>query len=573
VAILLLIALAELGCQKKAAGPPPRYAFLRFENLSGDASLDWTGRAASEILPVSLAGALDGPVLNADGVERLAPALGVRSATAPGISSEHTQAVAAGANRIVSGYVERVGGEIRVVATEEDVANGAALQVDSAEDPSYLGALGKLAREISPKARPLPTTNDNVVRLFATALDSAPETAEQDLEQAARLDPDFGPAWLALARIEISRRDLSGASQVIDEARRHKLDALTAANLDLEDATLKNEPPIERVAVERRIATLSPADIALLRNVAQNEIEAGEFAAGAADWKKATDASPDDPAVWNSLGYARSYAGDYPGALAALQEYARLRPADANPLDSMGDLNFSFRKFSQAAASYLQASAKDPAFQSYGDLYKASWAKFRAGDKAGADALFAKFRDARTKAHDPLIALPAADWLYRTGRPEEGVKMLRQAVAAAGQTQLRPDGYTQLAIWDLLAGDRAKARKDAAAAGTAVSAPLLIVRFASLPSAPAAEWDARADRMLPGPAMAALRPLALGYALLLDGKRDAASQVWDQVMAQTRATDFFVPAIGSRLRGKQLEHPLLPDPGAFNPFLALLDKL
>src|SRR5208282_5735411 len=112
-----------------------------------------------------------------------------------------------------------------------------------------------------------------------------------------------------------------------------------------ENATLQGEPAAARIAVERRIAALSPADRVLLRSIAQNEIEAGEFAEGAADWKNLTDAIPGDPLAWNDLGYARSYAGDYAGALAALQQYARLRPAEANPLDSMGDLSYSFRKF------------------------------------------------------------------------------------------------------------------------------------------------------------------------------------------------------------------------------------
>jgi Tfp pilus assembly protein PilF len=571
--VFLLIASAEFSCQKKAVGPPPRYAVVRFENLSGDPSLEWAGRAASELLPVSLAGAMDGPVLNAAALERLAPLLGARPAAAPGISSERAQAVLAGATRIFSGYVDRAGGAIRVVANEEDVPSGKSLRVVSAEDASFLDAIVKLAREVSPRARPLPTGNENAARLFASALETPADAAKGDLEQATRMDPDFGPAWLALARVEMVQSDRSAAASVIDQARLHKLDALTLAGLDLEAAMLKGEPAAARIAAERRIAALSPADTTLLRSVAQSEIEAGEFAAGAADWKKLTDALPGDSLAWNSLGYARSYAGDYAGALAAFREYARLRPADANPLDSMGDLNYSYRKFGEAAASYLQASAKNPAFERYGDLYKAAWAKFNAGDRAGADALFEKFRAARDKANDPLTVLFAADWLYRTGHPEDGVKSLRQAVASTAQAALRANGYSQLAVWDLLAGDRAKAAADAAAAGPVASTPALIARFSALPSAPPAEWETRAERMLAGPAVAGLRQLALGYALLLDGKREAALPVWGKIAAQTRATDFFIHAIDTRLRGKQLDHPLLPDPNAFNQFAALPERL
>ncbi len=569
--VLLPIALAEFSCQKKAAGPLPRYAVVRFENLSGDPSLEWTGRAASEILPVSLASAMDGPVLNAEALERLAPALGSRPAAAPGISSERAEAVLAGATRIFTGYIERVAGAIRVVATEEDPGSGRSIRVTAAEDPSLLGAMGKLARGISPGARPWLTTNENAARLFTTALETAPDAAAGDLEQATRMDPDFGPAWLALVRLDLARGDRSGAAGVIDEARRHKLDALTLAKLDLESALVKGEPA--RIAAERRISALSPADTVLLRSVAQSESQSGQFAAGAVDWKRLTDAVPGDPLAWNDLGYARSYAGDYAGALAALQQYARLRPADVNPLDSIGDLNYSFRRFGDAAASYLLASAKDPAFEHNGDLYKASWAKFSAGDRAGADALFAQFRSAREKAGDPLIALIAADWLYRTGRTGEGVGALRQAVAATRQAGLRTNGDAQLAVWDLLAGDRAKAAEDAAAIGPAANGPILITRFVTLPSATAAEWEARADRMLPGPGLAVLRPLALGYALLLDGKREAALPVWEKIAAQSRATDFFVQAINTRLHGKQLDHAVVPNPNEVNPFAAVLDRL
>jgi hypothetical protein len=187
--------------------------------------------------------------------------------------------------------------------------------------------------------------------------------------------------------------------------------------------------------------------------------------------------------------------------------------------------------------------------------------------------LFAQFRGAREKAGDPLIALITAGWLYRTGRSGEGVALLRQAVAATPQAALRTNGDAQLAIWDLLAGDRAKAAEDAAAIGPTANGPILITRFVTLPSATAAEWEARADRLPAVPGMAALRPLALGYALLLDGKREAALPVWEKIAAQTRATDFFAQAINTRLHGKQIEHPVLPNPNEFNQFAAVLDKL
>jgi hypothetical protein len=99
-----------------------------------------------------------------------------------------------------------------------------------------------------------------------------------------------------------------------------------------------------------------------------------------------------------------------------------------------------------------------------------------------------------------------------------------------------------------------------------------MARFAALPSAPAAEWEARAEQMIP-PSMGGLRRLALGYALLLDGKRDAALPVWEQIANTNAATDFFARAVYTRLRGLPLERPLLPDPVNLNQFQGILDKL
>jgi tetratricopeptide (TPR) repeat protein len=312
-----------------------------------------------------------------------------------------------------------------------------------------------------------------------------------------------------------------------------------------------------------------------LRSLADAETTAGQFEAAASDWKKLTAGSPNDALAWNSLGYARSYAGDYAGALAALREYVRLRPKDANPSDSIGDLNYSFRKFGEAAAAYLEARKKQPDFEQYGTLYKAAWAKFRAGDKTGADALFSQFRTERVKARpsDEIVELLTGDWLYRTGREREAIAVLRKVVSETQSAPLRIDAYAQITIWDLLRGDRAQAVKDAVAIGPKpAGASVFAARFAAQPSAPAAEWEARAERMIP-PSVTALRHLALGYALLLDGKREAALPVWKKIVGTNPATDFFAQAVYARLQGKPVERPLLPDPVSLNQFTAILDKL
>jgi TolA-binding protein len=576
---LLVCALfaAELACQKKVAGPPPRYAVLRFENLSGDPSLDWTGRAASEMLSVSLdgalAGELAGPVLPTFALSRLQQSLGARPASTPGVSSERQEAVLAGATRLIYGYIERSGSKIRITASIEDLSSGKLLRTVSAVDSSSLVALQQIAHACSPRSRPGPASSEAALRFYALALESPPATGAEDLNQAIRLDPNFGAAWNVEVSLDLARGDRAAAADAIASAHKQKLDPLSLAQLDLEAANMQPDPSA-RIDALRKISLLSPADSALLRTLAETETTSGRFEAAAADWKKLTVTFPEDPSTWNTLGYTLSYKGDYQGARAAFEEYARIRPKDPNAYDSLGDLNYVFRKFAEAAANYMQASKIQPDFQRYGDLYKAAWARFNAGDKPGADTLFAQFRAAREKLSDGLIPLVAADWLYRTGRKPEAVAALRMSLdgpPSAGPDPLRTNSYALLAIWDLLAHDRAQAAKDSLAMGPGIiDAPELIARFAALPSAPAAEWKARADRMI-APNLAPLRPLALGYALMFDGQRAAALPVWEMIVKDRAATDFFTRAVYTHLQGRPPERPLVPDPAAFNHFLAVLE--
>ncbi|MGD1071054.1 MAG: tetratricopeptide repeat protein [Bryobacteraceae bacterium] len=562
--LLFLFAVLS-GCRKEAAGPPPRYMVVRFENLSGDPTLEWISRAASEFLSRSLSGALNGPVVPRSDLGRVEGTFGVRPASAPGISSERSAALIAGATRVITGYVERAGGRLRIAAIEEDAASGKTTRVLAAEDTDPLKALDRLAHAFSPAAKPYLTSSAAALRLYSTSIESSPQDAQGLLEQSIAADADFGPAWLMLVNLNIVRENRATAEELIEKARRRKLDRLDLAELDLDSAGLRGDRD-GRILALREISDLTPGDSLLLRTLTEAETAAGQFGGAAADWKKLTALNPNDVDAWNQLGYSRAWAGDYRGALEALKEYARLRPNDPNVSDSTGDVYYMQGKFPEAAASYQQANARDPKFQQGGELLKAAWAKFKAGDKAGADAAFEQFRAAREKAKSLDLPLFQADWLHRTGRHKEAMALLRKD----GQG---PGAAAQLTIWDLLDKDRAAAEKDAAAVGQVNSPLFFAARFAALPSASAEEWGLRAERMINGTGAAGFREIALGYALLLDGKKEAALPVWRKIAETTPATDFFSRAIYARLRGERPKLELTPDPSVVNPFGAVLDSL
>jgi tetratricopeptide (TPR) repeat protein len=540
---------------------------LRFENLTGDPSLEWTARAASEILSRSLAGVMSGPVLHSAALARAAATLGSSPVAAPGASSEIGDARLAGATRVISGYVQKVGSGIRVEATERDLNSQQTLRSATAEDSTPLGAVSKIAKQFSPNAQPYLTSDATAIRLYASGLESA---GDEQLEQAVAADPNFGPAWAALAGRQLARGDRDGAKQTVARASRYHLDDYDQATIDAANATLNNDRHTQVEAL-RRISALSPGDSVLLRTVAQSEMDVGEFAEAASSWNKLAAVLPNDPGAWNLLGYSRAYTGDYQGALNAMREYQRLDPNGANPIDSIGDVYFLFRKYKEAAANYLAANAKDPEFMNHGELYKAAWAKFHAGDKSGAESLFGQFRFARDKTHDLTVPLFVADWLYRTGRSGDAIALLR-AETQSGSTP-KALVYSQLAIWDLLAGNRPAAARDAASAGTPQSLPVLLARFCSLPPASAQQWRERAEKMIQGNGAGNLRLVALGYALVLDDKSAEAIPVWEQIVDKSPGTDFFLRAVLSRLQDQSLKQPIVPSPAEVNEFAAVLDHL
>lgn len=596
LSILLIIAALSTACSQKESGPPPKYAFIGFENLSGDASLDWAARGSGEYLTASLRDAMHtasgskSPVLSPDAIARAGQPLGGHPANAPGSSASRESAIVAGADRIVSGYLERVPAGVRITASEEDAGAHQTIRTLSATAASPFDALRLLAHDFSAQASSPATGNAEAFRLYSTALALPPADAVPLLAQTVQLDSNFGRAWVLLARTYVALGDRTHAADVIAEARTHKIPSLDQAWLNFESAALGSDRSASLSAMSK-VADLDPSDGVLARALADADTAAGRFSDAAGVWKRLTKDSPADVNAWNQLGYTLSWSGDYAGALAAVAEYARLRPNDANPLDSRGDIQYWFGKYADAAGSYAAANAKMPGALNGGELYKEAWAKFLAGDKDAADSLMERFQNARERAKDPSIDLFAASWLYRTGRAKEAVAMLRRnqtndgaAVLTNGTTNSSNSGSTpvssvvraetsaQLAVWDLLAGDRATAAKDVAAGGaTGLTSNDLLVRFATLPSAPVPAWETRAAHI--PPQLAALRNAALGYALILDGKKAAAIPVWEEIVKQSGGADFFARAILARLKGAPVDHAIIPDPLNPNPFAAIPDKL
>ena len=514
---------------------------------------------------------MDGPFLGTTAIARVNVNFGGRPASAPGISAERTAAAGAGATRAIAGYLLKSGSGVRLVSTIEDLGTHRILRLTSATGKGVLDVIGSAAGELAAKPRPGLTANEAALHSYSTALEAPLDQQAPLLETAVADDPKLGSAWTYLVRLKARQNRAEGVATA-DRAVEQKLESIDTAAIELEKAELTGDRPA-RLEALRRFVALNPGDILLLRNLAEQESVAGDFARSADDWRKILLLLPGDVSALNQAAYNYAWSGNYPEAVRAINEYAQRAPRDANPLDSLGDINYWFKRFPEAATNYKAAHDKDPKMLNGGDLYKAAWARLRSGDQKAADDLLNQYVKLRQEAGDRTLVVLNADWLYQTGREQDAEAMLRKAGASPADPGQRVLIFSELAIWDLVAGKREAALADLQNAGPIVTPTVVTARFTAQPSASAAEWEARAAKLFAAPQIAALHDTALSWALILDGKKAAAREVWEKLAAERPATDFFTRDILARLKGDEIQHPAPPDPRNLNQFAAVRYKL
>src|SRR5579872_3427160 len=99
-------------------------------------------------------------------------------------------------------------------------------------------------------------------------------------------------------------------------------------------------------------------------------------------------------------------------------------------------------RFEEAAGYFLLAHQTNSAMQEGGDLLKAAYAQWLAGDLRKADATYLSYLKFRAGLNDQLVPFREATWLYATGRSDQAIQKLRSATGPVAQL-----GQRQLAVW------------------------------------------------------------------------------------------------------------------------------
>ncbi len=557
--LALIASVLAVSCSRGDRGTQ-RIAILPFENLATP-DLDWMSRGFAEAVRLQLSGA-----------PHVEPVLIRSLRDAPSV----------GASEVLEGHFALVGGRLRVEAVLEDAVRVRNLGIIHFSGPAggdMLPPAQFVAREIDPGARPLPTGSPQAFQAYIAGIEAnAPAAADAGFDRAVGADPAFGAAYLAWLESLLARGDGTRAAQVLAAARQKSagFQPLERVELDLAAATIAGDRAGQRRAL-LGLVRADPADASLYSRLSELDAAAHSYRDAAAFCQKAFEREPANVLLLNQLGYLRAWAGDLDGAVEALERYRSLRPTEANPIDSLGDVYYWFGRFAEAERAYREAYSKDPSLEGGAELYKVAWARLMQGDLNAADAAFAEFLQARKTAGDSLVEYRQAQWEYLTGRHREAAARLDRFASSARPGEAAVS-YAQLAVWAVEGRDRRRAG-EYAAKSTAAGPIGLLARFLAQPSTSAAEWSARATGAFPAPAQVGLRREALAYALLSSQEFAAAVGPLQEIYDTTQPSATVWPAVplaSALIRSGQFERvtPLLlgnpaPNPAAEGPLGSL----
>ncbi|MBI5280500.1 MAG: hypothetical protein HY858_02370 [Candidatus Solibacter usitatus] len=504
------LALRRKSSQASAHELSQRVGIVPFENLSGDAALDWPER----LIPFAVAGQLQG-----------LPRVTAFSARTPG------EAVAQGATVVVYGHITRHGGKVRVRHFIEDARSSAVTFSGEHASASirWTAALNSVAESVSGAVRPgakpgpLGIHNDKAAMLLAEGLASSDAaSAGARFQAAAEADPACGWCWQAWAE-RAGRSGGSGAAAGVIALSRSKgkdLDGLSRARLDLLDANLRNDLRA-RVRALDALTKASQGDATAWGQLGEAHVALRQYGPAETALERAAGVEPERGEFWNLLAYARAYAGKYGPAAAALDQYSRLDPGSANPLDSRGEIAMMAGKFTEAARTLEAAYEKDRQFNGGAALEKAALSRWLNGEKKEAGDLAERFLKARAEQGDPFAELTRARWESLFGQSSQARRRLL-LLAGAGKSPAAPVAASILALQLLAEGDHPGAVQAARTARALARAPGQAV-FASMaaqavdPGAPLVEE-------------AALRVEMRSLGLTARGDWSAAADAWREAL-------------------------------------------
>ncbi len=411
---LVLISLLA-ACSRQAPLPlNPRVAIAEFDN-QGTAADRWVRPLLGYVIVYQL---------NAE------------KQLAPGLVNDAEGWRTLGVGRVISGHYRREASGIRIHAQLTDAATTSILEQfdEVVEEAKLLEASTRLVSKLL-RVKPAGLTYElSVWRGFAETQVGA---GAAPLAAFVGSNPDFAPAYpiLADSLVRSGKRDEALA---LLQKFPVSADPLTLAQMDY---TLAADAGAKIRALEKLIELRQgePRILAELAGIASSQ---GNWDLTARTFRELSRLEPLKVEWWNGLAYAEANQLHLPAAVAALNEYRKIAPNEPNVIDSLGEVHYLNRKFTEAAKYFDEQWQRYPAFQNGSGLRKAAFSHYFAGDLKTADLRFGEWQK------QVLGNLPAsgqvfqqAIWLARTGRAPQARSLLAKEQAESSGDRKVIAGY------------------------------------------------------------------------------------------------------------------------------------
>ena len=454
-------------------------AVMNFEIAGGSAREGdaWLAKGVPRMLVTGLAQMRDLDIISGQRLREVGAQSGRDDLDALDRSSAADIAKRAGAGAIVVGSIFKTSSDVRIDAQLEDLSSGRVLVAESVRGTDLFALADQLAAKIRDgiglnetalrKVSDISSASLDAYKLYSDGVDANQNArwpdADKLLRQAVGLDPEFVQAYLQLSFVNQWSGRPAAAETYLRKAASHA-DRLTEREQLLvrtELARVEGRSTEAARLLEQLVQRFPDFDLVyplgmfLYGSLDAPLLNADRFVPMA---QAGVNALPRTGAMRSIYAYALMSAGRFDDAGRQLDAYLRLAPREANPYDSLGELQLVMGAYGRAVESYSRALTIDPTFS--GSHVGRSWASAALGryDDAVAD-------------HSPLSSSNAFI-LSRVGRYRDaaselaaGLKSTREDASAWERAHL----YLVSAVLAIERRGYARARQDVANAELAIA--------------------------------------------------------------------------------------------------------
>ncbi len=292
------------------------------------------------------------------------------------------------------------------------------------------GAIEVCAAQTENKGRmTFTTTSEKARSLFQQGLvkydRSELKAAAVLFKQSIDADPNFALAQLFCGLAGDSNPHIRKAAQLLEKVSEAERLFILSWNAQLESQITK------AAEYAAQAVKLLPDESRFRLRLAQMYNATGKRDAAITELNQAIQTDAKFAPAYNFLGQVYIARGDFPKALAAREEYARILPDAAEPYQAIAHTYQQMQQFDKAVDYYTRALKIDP---DYINVYRRRGdARFFARDVAGARADYETGLKRARGADRPGLLYAAAFTYVHEGEIDEAAKYYEQAIKEAAE--------------------------------------------------------------------------------------------------------------------------------------------